>query len=1367
LFAKRIVVLLVALFAMSAWWLDSATASDCAPGPNTDLSNCDFSFADLANADLQGSNLSNADFASADLTNVKLAGANVSGSKFTGAALTNISSGGLNGTPASLPAGWKVVLGYLAGPTANLTNATLTGATLTGVNLSEANLDGVTSGRVIGIPTLANTWRVKAGYLVGPKANLAGADLTAQDLQGLNFVDANLAGAILERASLRSARFTRANLSNANLKSATITDTNFTDADLTNANLASVYSSAGTVLTGAILNGISSGGVTATQGELGLPSTWNVTKGYIIGPTANLTGANLKSARVSGIDLSGATLDRVASGGISLAPAAVPAGWIFLGGYFIGPTADLTNAYLHNRDLSGVNLDFVNFTGADLFNVSLAGKDLSRATLTGVKSGAIWGEPSSLPARWAFRDGFLVGPTANFTNVYADRPDFSNTDLVGSTFSRMNLTGANLSGADLSNSTWSQTNIQGANLTGATLTGVTSTTLSGSAIFSPEWTNIGGMFIGPGANLTGATLLDFDLSGVNLDGANLTGANIQRVKSGSIVGTPTALPSSWRLLNGYLIGPSADLRNADLTGLDLRWVAVESMQISGANFTNARVGNADFRTSDLSGVLFKNTDLVGMRCTFCNLDSMDFSGADLTSASLYKATFVGSNLTETNFTNATLDSASVKSAALTGGNFTGANLVNLVSGGCVGVPQSLPDGWRVTGGFVIGTGANLTSENLVDVDFSGMTLSGVTVEAALMSVANLANTKMTGSIGVVGSLPSGWKFSKGVLLGPEANLSGLNLAAVSLSGVNLSGANLQGVASSAVVGSPSALPAGWKMFKGQLIGPGANLTDAILTGMNLDGVSLGETTLVRVTSGAITGTPSALPEKWKLINGYLIGREANLKNANLANQDLSGVSLWFSDMTGANLTNVSSGGIDGIPGELPPSWTVVSGYLVGPGANLENADLSGAELVGIGLTGANLTGANLDGVLTRNLGCQGALLPTGWKCIRAFLVGPKARLTEASVGSGDLTYANLSGMSMVGSSFIGVDFSYANLTGLSMNTGGFGESNLTGANLSGGIFSGVRFLTVNLTSANVENADFSGAIFERITSSQVKGIPKVMPEGWVLVDGVFLKLQGTTMRVDLGVAVVGKDLVPQIIGFPDTTDITYQWLENGTPLASSNGQNLIPSPGQAGKTISVQLTLRRPGYLDKTITSSGVVVAPGKLSLVAPKMLGNALVGSTMSTEAIALDPDTQVTIQWLENSTPKAGSTSNKLVLSSTMVNKEVSVRFTFTKAGFETLTLTTPGVKVGLGVLTAVVPKISGTAKVAKTLTAVSAKWASTATIQYQWLLDGKAIKAATKSTYKLLPTQKGRKISVQVTQVAAGYKSAVKVSSALKVG
>jgi hypothetical protein len=46
----------------------------------------------------------------------------------------------------------------------------------------------------------------------------------------------------------------------------------------------------------------------------------------------------------------------------------------------------------------------------------------------------------------------------------------------------------------------------------------------------------------------------------------MSGATLTGVDSGSITGTPSALPSNWSLVDGYFIGPQAYLYDANLTG---------------------------------------------------------------------------------------------------------------------------------------------------------------------------------------------------------------------------------------------------------------------------------------------------------------------------------------------------------------------------------------------------------------------------------------------------------------------------------------------------------------------------------------------------------------------------------------------------------------------------------------------------------------------------------------------------------------------------------------------------------------------------------------------------------------------------------
>ncbi|MDF1488876.1 hypothetical protein [Tessaracoccus caeni] len=75
---------------------------------------------------------------------------------------------------------------------------------------------------------------------------------------------------------------------------------------------------------------------------------------------------------------------------------------------------------------------------------------------------------------------------------------------------------------------------------------------------------------------------------------------------------------------------------------------------------------------------------------------------------------------------------------------------------------------------------------------------------------------------------------------------------------------------------------------------------------------------------------------------------------------------------------------------------------------------------------------------------------------------------------------------------------------------------------------------------------------------------------------------------------------------------------------------------------------------------------------------------------------------------------------------------------------------------------PKISGTAKVGKTLTAKPGTWKpSGVKLGYQWYRDGKKISGATKSTYKVSKSDKGKRITVKVTGSKSGYISVTKTS------
>jgi uncharacterized protein YjbI with pentapeptide repeats len=191
--------------------------------------------------------------------------------------------------------------------------------------------------------------------------------------------------------------------------------------------------------------------------------------------------------------------------------------------------------------------------------------------------------------------------------------------------------------------------------------------------------------------------------------------------------------------------------------------------------------------------------------------------------------------------------------------------------------------------------------DLFEADLEGIDLWGIDLRHADLTSANLSGADLS-EADLRGASLSGPNLSR-------VNLSGANLSRVNLSGADLEGADLEG----------------------------ADLEGADLEGVNLSGANLSGAILDGVWSGGIRGTPSALPTGWILTGGYLIGPHANLwdrweqafHEVDLEGVDLSGV--WFDDITGT-------------PSALPAGWIFSNGYLIGPHANLEEADLEGVNL---------------------------------------------------------------------------------------------------------------------------------------------------------------------------------------------------------------------------------------------------------------------------------------------------------------------------------------------------------------------------------------------------------------------------------------
>jgi uncharacterized protein YjbI with pentapeptide repeats len=214
--------------------------------------------------------------------------------------------------------------------------------------------------------------------------NLSNADLSKQDLRGVNFGGAylretnlsgadlrgaNLTGSFLERADLNGANLQKARFEGAHLIGAFLADANLTGTDLRRADLTEAVLNKAN-LQGANLEGASLIHTRLKQVNLKAAnlSRTDLTKADLRETdleNANLTGANLKTAYLKGANLQEANLS----------------------------AAILEHANLHSVNLREANLRLAQLNGAKLTGTILQGANLQGADLTGTAK-TEFGEPS-------------------------------------------------------------------------------------------------------------------------------------------------------------------------------------------------------------------------------------------------------------------------------------------------------------------------------------------------------------------------------------------------------------------------------------------------------------------------------------------------------------------------------------------------------------------------------------------------------------------------------------------------------------------------------------------------------------------------------------------------------------------------------------------------------------------------------------------------------------------------------------------------------------------------------------------------------------------------------------------------------------
>ena len=154
-----------------------------------------------------------------------------------------------------------------------------------------------------------------------------------------------------------------------------------------------------------------------------------------------------------------------------------------------------------------------------------------------------------------------------------------------------------------------------------------------------------------------------------------------------------------------------------------------------------------------------------------------------------------------------------------------------------------------------------------------------------------------------------------------------------------------------------------------------------------------------------------------------------------------------------------------------------------------------------------------------------------------------------------------------------------------------------------------------------------------------------------------------------GVFRVGQVLSAKAGSWTIATDLNYQWCVNGIAVSNATQTTYTIALSDLGKSISLEVTGTKFGYVNRTRTSVSHVALPGIQSdLTGLSIVGTAKVGQTLNSSVTG----NQFSFQWLRNGVSIPGANSSSYVSATSDAGRYLSLRVTSVKTGYVTATKT-----------------------------------------------------------------------------------------------
>jgi len=277
------------------------------------------------------------------------------------------------------------------------------------------------------------------------------------------------------------------------------------------------------------------------------------------------------------------------------------------------------------------------------------------------------------------------------------------------------------------------------------------------------------------------------------------------------------------------------------------------------------------------------------------------------------------------------------------------------------------------------------------------------------------------------------------------------------------------------------------------------------------------------------------------------------------------------------------------------------------------------------------------------------------------------------------------------------------------------------------------------------------------------------------------KVQLTSPLMITGAADPGATLTASL-GKPANTYSEIRWFVDGVPQPRYTSYNSAASTfpvaaGHSGARVDARLKIYRTdgdgNYVDGSDTYQRAVVQvsgsrPAQALPAAAAPAGTPTVGRTLSAPAgVTADPKATLSYQWLRGAAAIEGASASRYKVRAVDVNKALKVRVTVSRPGWPNKYVSTSTATVAKRALKVGQVKVAGEAKVGHRLTARATGWRpASVKFRYRWLVNGHAVRGATKAHYVIRKGDRRKVIKVRVTATKPSYLSISKTSKGRKV-